>query len=367
MRVGTLRAAGIGWRAVAALATLASCGASAWGALSLGEPAEPAPPPPVAAPRARVFSDRLDVDVFHKGNLHAHSAESDGDAAPADVYRWYREHGYAFVALTDHNHRIDPRSYAHLERPGFVILPGEELTMTAEDKPVHVNALCHQRKIGGGTFGSKALALGFALEKIAEQGAIALINHPNFARALDADDLWTARAAPLLEVYSGHPYVYSEGVDARPSHEALWDQALSRGARFYGVAVDDSHHFETQPEGQAARPGRAWVATFGASSETLSAAAVCDALRGGRFYASSGASLARLVVSERSLTLWPSDPAAKVEVLGPGGGVLEVLEPGPEGATYELAGDLEWVRVRVTDASGARAWTQPLRTRLTDP
>ncbi|NUP04878.1 MAG: CehA/McbA family metallohydrolase [Polyangiaceae bacterium] len=337
--------------------------ASAWAAFAITGLGEPEPKPAVLPTlRERVFVDRIDIDAFHKGNLHAHSAESDGDVPPADVYRWYRDHGYAFVALTDHNRRIDPASYAHLERPTFAILPGEEITMTGAGKPVHVNAICHRRKIGGGTFDTKSLALTFALEKIEEQGAIALVNHPNFDRALDLDDLWGARATTLLEIWSGHPYVYSAGVDGRPSHEELWASMLSRGADVFGVAVDDSHHFATNPTAKPARPGRAWIATFASTPDKVTRDGVCNAIRAGQFYASSGAELTRIAVAERTITIRPADPMARVEFIGPGSTVLSASNAAGEGAVYRMRGDEEWVRARIVDSRGEIAWTQPFRT-----
>ena len=39
----------------------------------------------------------------YKANLHTHSTRSDGQDAPEDVIRTYYEHGYQFMALTDHN------------------------------------------------------------------------------------------------------------------------------------------------------------------------------------------------------------------------------------------------------------------------
>src|SRR5438132_909407 len=38
-----------------------------------------------------------------KGNLHTHSLWSDGDDYPEMVVRWYQQHGYNFLALSDHN------------------------------------------------------------------------------------------------------------------------------------------------------------------------------------------------------------------------------------------------------------------------
>ena len=38
-----------------------------------------------------------------KGNLHTHSLWSDGDDFPEMIVNWYVEHGYNFLALSDHN------------------------------------------------------------------------------------------------------------------------------------------------------------------------------------------------------------------------------------------------------------------------
>ena len=39
---------------------------------------------------------------FYKGNLHVHSANSDGTLPPEELARVYREAGYDFLAITDH-------------------------------------------------------------------------------------------------------------------------------------------------------------------------------------------------------------------------------------------------------------------------
>src|SRR6478672_5717113 len=38
-----------------------------------------------------------------KGNVHMHSHWSDGDVWPEMAPLWYRDHGYDFVCLTDHD------------------------------------------------------------------------------------------------------------------------------------------------------------------------------------------------------------------------------------------------------------------------
>ena len=38
-----------------------------------------------------------------KGNLHTHSLWSDGNDFPESIAAWYREHGWHFLAFTEHN------------------------------------------------------------------------------------------------------------------------------------------------------------------------------------------------------------------------------------------------------------------------
>ena len=39
----------------------------------------------------------------HKANLHCHTRHSDGNLFCEEMARWYEEHGYEIVALTDHD------------------------------------------------------------------------------------------------------------------------------------------------------------------------------------------------------------------------------------------------------------------------
>ncbi|ODT04431.1 MAG: hypothetical protein ABS52_05185 [Gemmatimonadetes bacterium SCN 70-22] len=67
---------------------------------------------------------------WYKGNTHTHTLNSDGDSSPDDVARWYREHGYHFLVLSDHNFLTSTDGLNALlgadER--FLIIPGEEAT-----------------------------------------------------------------------------------------------------------------------------------------------------------------------------------------------------------------------------------------------
>lgn len=305
------------------------------------------------------FAEGLDVASFLRGNLHTHSKRSDGDSPPAEVYAYYRDHGYAFLVLSDHNTRTDPAEHGAPARRGFVMIPGEEVTTMAAGKPVHVNAVCTKTTIGGGAFATAREALGWAVAQVKAQGAIALVNHPNFDWTLTADDVPAARGAELLEIWSGHPYVNSEGDLLRPSHEAIWTRMLDAGEGFAGVAVDDMHHLSRSAKEPAARPQRGWVEVFGSQADE---GAICDGLRRGRLYASSGPKLTRIRVKDATFGVTVA-AAARVEMLGAEGAVLADVEaaPGRE-VRYELRGGERYVRARITGRDGRRAWTQAYRT-----
>lgn len=350
------RAAWIGLTALAAGLIAALLVARRAGGLST-QLANPTPPD---VNRPAFFAERLDVSTFQRGNIHMHSSLSDGDRPPDELYAWYRDHGYNFVALTDHNRLTDPQPYRTLERPGFVLITGEEVTMTVANRPVHVNALCTKHTINGGAFPSNSAALGWAIAQIRGQGGVALINHPNFDWVLTEHDMPAGRGAHLLEIWSGHPYVHTEGDLFHKSHEAIWDEALSMGESFAGVAVDDTHHLAPDaPSEGASRPGRGWVEVF---AHEASEAAICDNLRQGRLYASSGAKLRRIVVEGGELTVFPEVADADVEFIGAHGAVLKGARRGEDGSTtYRLQGSERYVRARITQIDGKRAWTQAYR------
>src|SRR4030095_7803640 len=71
----------------------------------------------------------LRVVPLLKGNLHAHSTFSDGHYAVEDVIARYRELGYDFLAITDHDDRVTDDYWLRipLGDAGLIVLPGIEL------------------------------------------------------------------------------------------------------------------------------------------------------------------------------------------------------------------------------------------------
>jgi hypothetical protein len=295
---------------------------------------------------------------WYKGNTHAHTLESDGDSSPEYVAGWYRDHGYAFLVLSDHNVFTDPDQLSHLTSAEFILIPGEEVTSSYESVPVHVNGLNLPGLVDPRTGSTLVATIQNNVDAIRDVEGVPHINHPNFGWAFGADELAQVQHDRLLEIFNGHPTVHNEGGGAYPSLEEIWDMLLTGGKRIYGIAVDDAHHFQGEFSADRANPGRGWVAV---RSSSLDATEIMEGLEAGQFYASTGVELADVIVSEDRLEIHIAPRGNfryTTSFVGSGGRVLAVSTDNP--AVYTLQGREGYVRAKVTDSRGDAAWVQPV-------
>ncbi len=291
---------------------------------------------------ARAESENDPPARWWKGNMHTHTLWSDGDDYPEMVARWYRERGYHFLVLSDHNvlQNVDRwtnpatnrggiralKRYeetfgtdwvvsrqvgdqtevrlrtlgeiqAALQQPGsFILIPGEEITSRYLTAPVHMNASNVQSLIRPATGDSVLEVMQKNVDLVWEQrrqtGEPILIhlNHPNFGWGVTAEELMQVRGENFFEVYNGHPAVHNTGDNIHAGTERMWDIILTWRLAvlgmepMYGVATDDSHsYFTDSPD--ASISGRGWVTV---RSAELKPAALIEAMERGDFYASSG-------------------------------------------------------------------------------
>jgi hypothetical protein len=294
---------------------------------------------------------------WYKGNLHTHTINSDGDSPPYEVMAWYKRNGYQFLAITDHNTYTDPTAFDTNPTDNFLLIGGEEVT---NDKTVHLNAIGIAKTIGAQRGSSVTEIIQNTIDSIRAQGAVPLINHPNFRWAFTASEMLPLKGAVLLEIASGHPRVNHDGDGRIPATEAMWDQLLSAGMRIFGVSVDDAHNFRQEFTIDRANPGRGWVVV---RAPNLTRESVLAALSNGDFYASTGVELKNVSSTSDSLTVEIQVNAAaqsryRVVFIGSGGRVLAVSNENP--AQYKIFGNEGYVRARVEESGGRRAWTQPV-------
>jgi hypothetical protein len=297
-----------------------------------------------------------------KGNLHTHSLWSDGDEFPETIIGWYAEHGYDFIALSDHNTLAEGERWIQVlegsaraetyaayratfgedwvesrtendtlqvrlktleeyrmlfeDEEDFLIIQSEEISDGFGGKPVHVNATNIQERIEpqGGTSIRDVMQrnVDAVLAQRERTGTPMFphINHPNFIWAITAEDLIALQGERFFEVYNGHPLVHNHGDDLHPSTERLWDiiltERLANGDEImYGLATDDAHNYH-QYDSTKSNPGRAWVMV---RADALTPAALIAAMEVGDFYGTTGVLLDDLHAdsSEIRLVIQPEE------------------------------------------------------------
>jgi hypothetical protein len=298
---------------------------------------------------------------WYKGNTHTHTLNSDGDSTPDDVVRWYREHGYQFLVLTDHNHltAVDTLNSLYGASEKFLVIKGEEVTSSFETKPVHVNGLDVSQQVEPArNAASMVETIQQNVDAIRKVNGVPHINHPNFGWAMTADELGQVRNNRLFEVYNGHPLVHNHGGGGVPSLEEAWDIILSKGIVLYGIAVDDAHTFKQPGNRSVAGPGRGWISV---RASRLEARTLLEAVERGDFYASTGVELVDVKATPTSLTVETRVVGGRkhrIQFIGKGGRLLREVHEST--ATYTFTGSEGYVRAKVIDSGGDIAWVQPV-------
>jgi hypothetical protein len=369
---------------------------------------------------------------WYRGNTHTHTLWSDGNAAPEKVVSYYTEHDYDFLVLSDHNvlsqgerwfpideGRLTPAKVAELvEEFGeaeielrtqpvpamrlktldelrerfcasgeFLLIQGEEVTDSWDQRPVHINAVNIEEVVPPQHGDSVADTIRNNMQAITEEGrrsgreVLAHLNHPNFGWGISVAEVASMPLERFFEVYNGHSGVRNYGDEMHPGMEALWDQALVLRLEklglglLYGVATDDSHDYYAWGLGRT-NPGRGWIMVRAAALEPD---AVVRAMKAGDFYASTGVLLEDFSSDGRRMTVTIAaqpDVTYSTRFIGsrreraPGEVGVVLAESTANPASYTFGGDELYVRAQVVSsqdhpnpyAAGDKqtAWVQPV-------
>jgi hypothetical protein len=288
--------------------------------------------------------------------LHAHTTNSDGELAPSLLVRHYEWAGFDVLAITDHWVRtVEPSS----ER--LLVLAGTELNALVAGTGHDAHVLALGLDTDPVPSGDGYAPLAEVVAWITAGGGVPYLAH-SYWSGLRAHEFADCPGLVGLEVYNAG----CELEIGRGDAGLHWDEALEDGHRLYAIASDDSHH-----------PGydscHAWV--WARCAERTSAA-VLDALRSGRFYSSAGPEVHSLEVDDGAVTVRCSPVASATLVAGPRRGSranagrlgyphgAEILERDAAGALTAVRLQRPWGsdygRLELADASGRKAWTNPL-------
>src|SRR5690349_7177727 len=173
----------------------------------------------VAATNLHAQGAPADLRWF-RGNTHTHTLNSDGDSPPDVVVRWYRENGYQFVVITDHEYLTDVAPLnALLGATGrFLVVAGQEVTQILPDsthpdrrRQGHVNAINVSRVVMPQGGGSLAESYARNLAAITAAGGLPQVNHPNWRWSVRLSDMLGLPDSTIFEIRNGHPGINSLG------------------------------------------------------------------------------------------------------------------------------------------------------------
>lgn len=320
------------------------------------------------------MKDRIYIDGAlpqWKGNLHLHTTRSDGRASPREAIAYYRDAGYHFIMVSDHELYWDQPM---AEAGDMLLLAGSEVSLAPHGRGLHSIGdqrhkslhllLVYDERLrsvqpppwGHGQAIPRQADTGISawnqlIARHKSQGHFVFLCHPRWSRLLP-EDLLALEGCQALEIWN-HGCQASESV-AESGYE--WDYCLSRGKRVLAIATDDVHDYADQ-----ARQGRGGFTMV--SAPEGDGPSLMDALDSGQYYASSGPLIQDLRVRDGRLVMRFS-PAQEVRLVA-AHGYAPTHYPPPGQASFTsldwpLDPGLLYVRAEVIGPTGRKAWSQPI-------
>lgn len=326
--------------------------------------------------------------AWYRGDLHVHTAHSDGYtlsqggnrvgapaflAAEAAVAR-----GLDFVAFTDHNTTSHAQSIRELQ-PFFdrlLLIPGRELTTFQG----HANMFGTSELADFRVKSDEVPTWDALLREVQTLGAVVSINHPIRPSGEECMGCgWTPD--PAVDMARVHAVEIVNGRDADTPFSGIpfWHEQLNQGFRLVGIGGSDTHGWRVPAAGDAVTLGVGHPATVVHASE-LSTVAILEGIRQGRVFIDvAGSADRRLDFSARGAGAEAvmggaldapagSGVSFTVRVQHAAGGRIEVIVDGrvtalvvePVLATVDASRSFEWrsdgrrhwVRVDVRDGEG---------------
>ncbi len=299
---------------------------------------------------------------WYRGNTHTHTRLSDGSLGTRQVADLYRNAGYHFIALTDHN-RVNPEP-----AEGIALVRGCESGDWWEN---HLNALgvarcpeeCASCWFGWGLPNCSIPENQKRIDQALAQGGFVTLNHLNET----GPDCWIDE--PIERGWPEHKLLGVKGYQAIEIMEAVdkWKFLLDRGRIVWAVMADDFH---------SGSPGtKGWV-VVNSSRSPADPADILENLRQGNFYAvKNGGRDARRTPAFRSIQTLGGivsvafTNAGTIRFIDCRGILKEEFFPGDEtaerSASYIPASGgppvpRGYLRIEIEDANGNIAYSQPL-------
>ena len=267
-----------------------------------------------------------------KGNLHTHTTRSDGRQDPQHVINHYSQLGYDFLALSDHDTLSD---YSNVDNCGMVLISANEICGGAEHL-LHIGADKHITRKGD---------TQSVLDELAGEKGFAVLCHPNWTRNFNHysyELLNDLQGHVGIEIYNGLVEFHPGNADSTDK----WDRLLATGKLIWGFANDDTHTIERSHIG--------WNVVQVAERTPE---AILEALRRGRFYASSGVVINHITCNGLTVNIRTSN-AERIAVYSDNGKLEHFVDSNE--LTYDASSiNASLIRIQCLGPGATKAWTQP--------
>lgn len=313
---------------------------------------------------------------WYKGNIHCHTTNSDGCLTPEEVVKLYKENGYSFLAISDHDLYSDYRR--ELNSQDFIVLPAIEATAVLYKDETRTDRLClhHIHGILGteemvknakkGTFahlekyppriffeswdGGKA---GQELQQdLEDHGCITIYNHPVWSRVKEEEFTYIKGLAGL-EIYN-----YGTENESGTGFDAIhWDVMLRRGVRINGTASDDNHN-----DGILEDSFGGYIVV---KAQSLDHESIVRALLDGNYYSSTGPVIYDWGIRDNTAYVECSQVSRVNFIAGNyinagGTRIFRDDQRAVMRAEFLLKGNEQYIRAECIDSYGRTAWSNPI-------
>lgn len=288
----------------------------------------------------------------------------------------YKEHGYHFLAISDHDVYSDYRS--QLDSDDFIILPALEASAVlykdeakSERLRIHhihgiLGTAQMQKEAEKGLFthleyypprqfysswdGAKvAQELQDDLQK---HGCITAYNHPVWSRVRE-EEFIDIEGCTALEIFN-----YGTVNESATGFDTLhWDVMLRKGKKIFAFASDDNHN-----DGMVEDSFGGYIVV---KADRLDHESIVQAILDGNYYSSSGPEIYDWGIRDNTVYVKCS-PVNRVDFIAgnyinAGGSVVsKSREDLITEAEFTLRGNEEYIRVECTDQYGKTAWSNPI-------
>jgi len=277
--------------------------------------------------------------IWLRGNIHAHTTNSDGKCTPEELALEYGRHGYDFVFFTDHEKITVPKE--KIKKP--LMIPAEEIAFAFKGYDYHFVCLGLKKEWKSKSFRSPMQLL----KRARREGVFVVQAHPYWCGIPSHQCVYPGGlTCPGVEIYN----TVCDRMIAKGYSSIHWDDLLDAGHRLLGFAVDDTH-----------RPGDIAGGWIMVKARNRSPDAILAAIRNGNFYSSQGPEFKSITVSRREIKIACS-PVMRINFITNRSGGCSIFAAAPKmrEAVWTVPKGNTYVRIELVSVFGKIAWSNPI-------